>query len=219
MATPNAAGSVALIREYLTKRWNMPNPSAALIKALYLNGGDSLNGNGLPSPSYGFGRANLSNTFVTDSKVYYDWAVFDERTNGLTTGGKKTYSLPVGGDKPLRLTLTWTDKEGCSEPACAGNLPRLVNDLDLVVTSPTGRQYNGNDLSNPFNDNWDRRNNVERVEIAQPEKGWYTIEVRGYNVPFGPQDYALVGSYHNFLITWIALPPVQICMQVNGTPC
>jgi len=55
-------------------------------------------------------------------------------------------------------------------------IPKLVNDLDLVVTDTNGQQYYGNDVSLPYDDQPDRRNNVERVEIAVPLIGYYTLQ-------------------------------------------
>lgn len=40
----------------------------------------------------------------------------------------------------------------------------------------------------------DRVNNVEGIDIANPTTGVYTLTVSGYNVPQGPQPYALVLS-------------------------
>ncbi|HPJ71301.1 MAG TPA: S8 family serine peptidase, partial [bacterium] len=40
----------------------------------------------------------------------------------------------------------------------------------------------------------DRTNNVETVDIDLPAPGVYTLRVRGYNVPCGPQPYALVAA-------------------------
>ena len=38
----------------------------------------------------------------------------------------------------------------------------------------------------------DRTNNVETVDISLPAPGTYQVKVKGYNVPHGPQPYALV---------------------------
>ncbi|HQE93372.1 MAG TPA: S8 family serine peptidase [Anaerolineae bacterium] len=40
----------------------------------------------------------------------------------------------------------------------------------------------------------DRVNNLEGIDIATPATGIYTVTVNGYNVPHGPQPYALVAS-------------------------
>jgi subtilisin family serine protease len=42
--------------------------------------------------------------------------------------------------------------------------------------------------------NYDRVNNLVGVDIASPTTGRYTVTVNGYNVPQGPQNYALVVS-------------------------
>lgn len=218
MAAPNGAGSIALLREYLIKKRNIPNPSAALVKAVYLNGAEDI-GQGVPNTNYGWGRANLSKSLPADSQAYYDLATYDIRT-GLTTGAKRTFTLVAKLRKPLRITLVWTDKEGCKDnvPPCVPTAPKLVNDLDLVVIDPQNNQYNGNDITVPYNDQWDRRNNVERVEIQNPVAGMYTVEVRGYNIPFPSQDFALVATYDNALVEFTPALPAKLCM-VNGNPC
>jgi subtilisin family serine protease len=43
----------------------------------------------------------------------------------------------------------------------------------------------------------DRVNNVEGIDIAAPSAGTYLVTVNGYNVPYGPQPYALVVSRPN----------------------
>jgi hypothetical protein len=42
--------------------------------------------------------------------------------------------------------------------------------------------------------NYDRVNNMVGIDIASPATGIYTLTVDGYNVPQGPQNYALVVS-------------------------
>lgn len=57
-----------------------------------------------------------------------------DQSPGLQTGETDTYTFTVvHPDQPLRVTLAWSDYPG--DPAAAGG---LVNDLDLVVTSPNG---------------------------------------------------------------------------------
>jgi len=96
-----------------------------------------------------------------------------------------TPTLPPSGEgKPFRVTLSWYDYPG--NPAANG---RLVNDLDLEVIAPDGARYYGNGASagNP-----DRVNPNESVEIKDARPGVYQVIVRGYNVPNGPQPYAIV---------------------------
>ena len=104
--------------------------------------------------------------------------------NGAVNMG--TYGIPSKDQGWGRVSLVWSDY-----PGTVGAAKALVNDLDIVVTSPTGKVFNGNDFTSPYNDTTDRLNNVENVFIGTPEVGTYTITVKGYNVPNGPQPFAL----------------------------
>src|SRR5207237_7712856 len=76
----------------------------------------------------------------------------------------------------------------------------LVNDLDLQVTAPDGTTYNGNQYmgfnpgeSQPNPSDRDKLNNVESVlVISNVQAGLWTVTVPGFNVPQGPQTFALV---------------------------
>jgi len=93
-------------------------------------------------------------------------------------------AAPDATPTPLRVTLVWTDYPGALWAA-----KTLVNDLDLEVVAPDGRRYRGNGGTQP-----DRLNPVEDVIIPSPLAGRHQIVVRGYNVPSGPQPFAIVAS-------------------------
>lgn len=175
MATPILAGGVAQIREFLQEEGEK-NPSGALVKAMLLTSADNLDED---MREQGFGRANLANAIETSYK--------DEK-DGIRTREKVTYKVKVSDDsKPLAITLAWTDY-----PAAIVAKRALVNDLNLKVTTPSGEKLNGNDFFEaPYNDEVDNLNNVEQVWITEPEEGTYTVTVEGYNIPKGPQPYAL----------------------------
>ena len=207
MATPHVAGLTTLIREYYPKYFNH-QPSAALVKATLLNGAEDI-GYGIPSKEAGWGRANIKNSLPP----IYEHTFYDVQ-QGLTTGKKKTFTLPVLPGKPLKVMLVWTDHEAKVFPL---NGKKLVNDLDLVVVDPKSNKYNGNDVTAPYNDQVDRINNVERVAITTPQKGTYTIEVHGYNIPKNTQNFALVASFNNANLQ--PAPAMAICITANGTKC
>jgi serine protease AprX len=113
-----------------------------------------------------------------------------EQSRGLNTGQSWRWACHVvDAGTPLELTLVWTDY-----PGSPGHSPNLVNDLDLVVTSPSGKTYYGNNSASAAEPSPDRANNVERIVIPEPETGRHSIRVRAYNVPSGPQGFALVYS-------------------------
>ncbi|WP_455391922.1 S8 family serine peptidase [[Eubacterium] cellulosolvens] len=205
MATPITAGVVTLIRQYYTDLEGI-DPSAALVKATLLNGGlDMLPSAGtppIPNMYEGWGRINLKNSILPElpgNLMYID------DSTGLVTNQNFTFTIEVlNNSVPLNITLVWSDY-----PASLPTSIALVNDLHLNVTHITsGLGYKGNVFSNGWSstddadadpdwdksvpaDGYDNRNNVEGVRLKQPALGRYKITVVGYNIPSGPQKFAL----------------------------
>jgi uncharacterized repeat protein (TIGR01451 family) len=195
MATPLVAGAGVLVRQWLTLR-GLANPSAAAVKAALLDTtADMAPGQygvgttqeipySRPNNVAGWGRADLG--FLTAPAPYMLW--LDDHAAGLATGDTVSYTHTttrplhvVDSSQPLRVMLAWTDY-----PAEPGAGQQLVNDLDLVVTGPGGATYYGNGVATG-----DRTNNVEGLVIDNPPAGEYSVQVRAFNVPMGPQPYAL----------------------------
>ncbi len=202
MATPITAGSSALIREYFVDdhypRGTVSNPSAALIKAVLVNGAVEISGSGAyannnayPNNDQGWGRIDLENSLEFDGDNRH-LKVYDEN-EGLATGNSNTYNINVDDtSEPFEVTMTYTDYPGSSSASKA-----LVNDLNLKVTAPDGSEYKGNVFSgydsgeSTTGGEYDDLNPLENVLIRNPQSGGYTIEVIGENIPQGPQPYAL----------------------------
>ncbi|HWM91567.1 MAG TPA: S8 family serine peptidase [Thermoanaerobaculia bacterium] len=200
MATPGAAGLTALIRQYYTDGWyptgseNSANgftPSAALLKATLVNSAVSMTGTTvIPANCQGWGRVLLDNALFFTGQARELW-VRDDNT-GFPTGSTsaQTFTFTVGSGEPFKATLAWTDFP--STPAASVN---LVNDLDLTVTGPTSTIWRGNVFASgqsATGGSSDRRNTLEQVLLNVPAAGTYTVEVRAFNVPSGPQPFALV---------------------------
>jgi serine protease AprX len=174
MATPLTAGNVALLKEHFSKNKGI-DAKPSLIKAALVAGATDL---ATSTNNQGWGRVDLEKSvnvaYVNESKT-------------LTTGSKATYTFTATSARPFKVTLAWTDYPGSPSAQYS-----LVNDLDIVVKSPSGKTYVGNDKTSPYNDNWDGVNNVENIVIAVPENGTYTIEIQAYNVAQGgSQDFSL----------------------------
>jgi len=123
-------------------------------------------------------------------------------TYGLGTGEHRDYWFSVvDGTHPFRASLAWTDY-----PGMLGAGKALVNDMDLEVRGPMPDGPDSTILTTWLGSGEhpaettrmgatpDRANNVEGVDINAPAPGWYRVRVIGYNVPEGPQPYALVVS-------------------------
>jgi serine protease AprX len=193
MSNPLTAGAAAVVRDFYQKAHGH-GASAALVKATLINSAqdlldennDGVNDNDHPIPNNheGWGRVDLA--AATDGSHQF----VDEGT-GLGTGGSATYPFNIGtAGQPFKVSLVWSDY-----PSAEAALKNLVNDLDLVVTAPGGAVYWGNVFSGGWSqtgDSADRTNNLENVYLQSAAAGTWTVEVQGYNVPNGPQPYALV---------------------------
>ena len=195
MATPLVAGCAAVLRETLVRN-GTADPSAALIKALLVNGAVEVSGQyspteAGPSPNNnsGFGRVDLVGSVVVpgpDSN-----AGFGEG-GPLKQGEENTFTVTIPGTPPhghgaapaalgatFKMTLVWTDPAGAA----------LQNDLDLIVRAANGDERHGNMGTGK---GFDRRNNVEQVRWVNMPAGPATITIRAFRITRFPQPYAWV---------------------------
>jgi|GEM_PF-2375240 len=218
-SAPTASGMVLLIRQYFTDGFypsGLANeadafiPSGALIKAVLVNSAHALEGAVVgfgysgthevkdltppPSTQQGWGRITLDDgLYLRGDKL--DLNVLADINNGsedtLTEGGTAEYEIYSKADEPLKISLVWMDPAATSSSGRA-----LVNDLNLKVTSPSGKVYAGNmnmvegysnqaDTGNP---QYDGINPLENVFIQSPERGVWKIEVIAESVPGNGQD-------------------------------
>jgi serine protease AprX len=193
MSAPLVAGGAAVVRDFYQKARGH-QASAALVKAALINTAVDLldenndgvldNANPIPNMHEGWGRVDLVN--ATDaSDQFYD------ETLPLSTGTSTVFTFEVtSAGLPLKATLVWSDY-----PASTLAATSLVNDLDLTVVAPDGTTYFGNRFSGGWSVTGggpDRVNNVENVYVFAAAAGTWTLTVSGYNVPQGPQPFALV---------------------------
>lgn len=182
MATPITSGACALVRQFLVERAGH-QPSAALIKALVVNGARDVGG-GAPGALQGWGRIDIGASLGLGpaGPVSFD----DGLDSAVATGDLRSYFVQVGTGPtgPLAVTLVWRDAPG----------PALQNLLHLrVVQVATGDEHRSEAVS-------DLRNNVQKVVLPSPAPGLYRVEVEGIDVgePIPEiasgtrQDYALV---------------------------
>jgi hypothetical protein len=199
------------------------NASSALVKAALLNGAERMRGfytgddalteasrtasdGQWPSAGQGFGRVNLDNSLYFSSDPtnnwYHDVWRADAEAFAAGAGATRSYQLNVEAGAPLDVTLAWTDAPNLL-PA---GTPALVNNMNLTVTGPGGTTYVGNNMNSrttpgvgvaetlPGAAAPDALNPTERVRIANPVAGTYTVTVTGASILQGRQGYALAAS-------------------------
>lgn len=193
MACPLVAGCCAVLRETLV-RHGVASPSAALVKALLINGAVELPGQYVPSEagaspnnSSGWGRVHVANSIVIGSATPESKGVvmtddksagFRDEAEPLDTTDVFEFAIPIpAAGHTLKVTLVWTDPAGAA----------LQNDLDLAVVAPGGQiERHGNQGANEFSVGarrpFDRNNNVEQIVWGGIPKGDAEVRVKAQNV-------------------------------------
>lgn len=190
MAAPQVSGALALLVERYRQLNNNNNPPGDLLKAIVCNTATDI---GIPGVDYtnGFGWLNARAAVAAiQNKTYQQGTV--EQDN------EWTYTIRLTEAKSdFRIMLYWHDR-----PASVFSYLSLVNDLDLTVQVPDGSilepfvlDTSATGLTAPAKPGKDHLNNIEQVVIKNANPGTYTIRVKGYRIPFGPQSFQMV--YHH----------------------
>lgn len=213
MSAPNITGAAVVVRDYFQDVQGLGTstpPSAALLKVALLNGAVDMGyGYAVNTSTYpyggrnmqGWGMANVEQSLMPRAPRSFFYDDFTNITNAShqssigpdSSGDYVQYTVNVAdGSEPLKATLTWTDYANTSSSSYA------VNNLNLLVTSPGGTVYYGNNFTGAWSNTTataDTRNNTEAVYIQTPSAGTWTIRVTQANNPSGTyQPYALFVS-------------------------
>ncbi|MBL4664130.1 MAG: S8 family serine peptidase [Flavobacteriaceae bacterium] len=200
-ASPGIAGVSAQLFEVYADDNGGALPKGALIKAALLNTTNEA-GNIGPDFIFGWGIVNglRAGKLIEDGRYLSD---------DISQGGSNTHNITVpSGTTQMRVMIHWSDPE-----AAIGASPALVNDLDLLVTDPSNNDYepwildstpDPTLLNLPATNGPDHLNNVEQVLINNPAAGSYDINISGFNVPMGPQEYFVVYEFitENLVVTY-----------------
>lgn len=157
MSTPLVAGCVAVIREVFEKN-GVKEPSAALVKAVVINGAVPLPG--VSKDAQGFGRVNLKNSvdmIFAKSNVGAPEAHTGHLIGQPLKQDKRTEVLiripphsANGNEVQFKITLAYSDRPG----------HMLQNNLNLIVIAAGGSEKHGNGYEN---EQYDDLNNVEQI--------------------------------------------------------
>ena len=209
MAAPAVSGTAALVRQYFEEGYypggtkgSGPEfmPSAALVKAVLMNGAQDLAGVDNPpifegetaslpyDDAQGFGRVSLIDSLFLKDKLNVRVKVWDREV--IANGGLQTFGVTIDtagcdSSSELRATLVWSERGssvGCER--C------LLNDLDLFIipSADPSTVYYPNGL-----DRRDSLNNAERVIIPDADDGEkFTIFVEAHNLMLVSQKYSMV---------------------------
>jgi hypothetical protein len=203
MSCPGVAGLFAQLYQGYRELHANQDPNAGLLKNVLMNTCDDI-GNPGPDFKHGYGRVNgLRAIQILENNQHWN--------DSVSTGITKTLTLNVPPNTHrVKIMLNWMDKEAAVSATTA-----LVNDLDLVVTDPNSNVFlpwvlnhapNATTLDAPAQRLVDHLNNAEQVTIDTPTAGNYTIDVSGFAVPFGPQEYFISYEFISFDSLEISYP-------------
>jgi serine protease AprX len=188
MASPLVAGCAAVLREVL-QRNGVASPSAALLKALLINGAVEMFAASsppilVPNGLEGFGRVNMAGTLKSiPSSPTGGFVDAYAQTNFKVEQGKSQQVVVVdipeegqivsGGDTigmTLKVTLVWLDRGGAL----------LVNALGLAATHQNGVRRHGNKGNANMSaspQNYDNLDNVQQIVWRNVKTGKVFVTV------------------------------------------
>jgi hypothetical protein len=191
MAAAVVAGCALTVRQYLVDE-RSHQPSAALLKAILVNGARWLGGSDAiadhsAAPNYhqGFGCVSLQDSVPSPSSglvLEFVDAWNDASLDIAANGGGVEFALEIG-EGPLRLCLAWTD------------LPRnrVQNALGFQLQHErSGAAWFGNEHRPGLRRQpYDPNNNVQVIQIGNAPAGTFKLFVQAVNLFRGPQRFAL----------------------------
>ncbi|MCD4731910.1 MAG: S8 family serine peptidase [Bacteroidales bacterium] len=214
MATPNTAGTLALLQQHYQDLNGGTPMRAATLKALVIHTADEAGPD--PGPDYMFGwgllNAQRATQLITDDQ---EQNVIDE----LELEEGVTYDREINvpdGVSDLTITICWTDPAGFPVGAQLDPLdPMLINDLDISIVDENLNSYYPYKLDplNPSaqatNDSKNAVDNIEMVYISEPTAGTYTIYV--------DHDGSLQGNEQAFSIIISGIDEYDVLPECAGT--
>ena len=196
MSSPNVAGSLLLLQQY----YNQLNNNfmlAATLKGLACHTATDI-GNVGPDARSGWGLLDTKKAAETITGAF-DSNPQTAIINELSLSNGATYTITVNSNEleNLEATICWTDQPGQATTQANDPTPALVNDLDIRIKQG-GTDYLPwrLDLSNvaaPAVKGDNNVDNVEKVEVENPNSSVYTIEVthKG-SLSGGAQNFSLI---------------------------
>lgn len=207
MASPNATGSAALLIQHYGAEFPGQAMRASTLKGLLIHTADD---RGNPGPDYKFGwglvNAKAAADLITD---HHDNPLKQRITESSLSTSVVTRSVPIiwDGTSPIVATLCWTDPAGPATSTSDLRVARLVNNLNLKITGPSGSEHLPYVM--PFVGTWtqasmdsaattgiNNTDNVEQVRIsAPPQAGTYQVIVSfSGTLTNSSQNYSLLIS-------------------------
>lgn len=131
MSSPQAAGSLYLIQQLYNRLNKNTFMLSSTLKAVAIHTALDMDAEG-PDYKTGYGLIQLDKAAALVKNEGNAHLLKEEK---LSQGQTKTYTITSSGNGPVKATIAWTDPEATTSSALNDRTPRLVNDLDIRITS------------------------------------------------------------------------------------
>ena len=184
MAAPSVAGGLGLLTDLHQRHFGTQQPLlASSPKAVVLNTTDEAGAAAGPDYLHGWGLLNATRAVRLMTNNIESQSLAHLKEVRLVSGDYIEFPIVATNTQPLRVTICWTDPAGTFPPAGLNptNL-MLVNDLDLRLISPSGTTnypwvLNSANRTAAATTGDNFRDNVEQVEVANPQSGVWLVRV------------------------------------------
>lgn len=192
-ATALVSGVSAMLQEQHLNTYGNYAPSA-LVKALLIAGADDLDDPG-PDHIRGHGNVNAGRSMQLLQKEQFV-------TGEMDTNGPFTFPITLAKAANLRIALVWTDP-----PAKPGDARALINDLDVKLKTPDGKEVlpwvlktsaNAQALSESATKGEDHLNTVEVISLDGALAGTYTVSITASQLLSPSQQFYVVYRIDEF---------------------
>lgn len=223
MSSPSAAGSAALLVQLYRDLFPGDDMRASTLKGLIIHTATDL---GNPGPDYHYGWGLMNTRKAADLIIDHHANPAKKRMieDQLTTSEPSNiHAFTWDGASAIRATLSWTDPAGPDTTANDSRMSRLINDLDLKLIAPDGKQhypyvmpYVGTwtveSMSEPATTGVNNTDNVEQVFIENPDQPgvWQVVVNHKGDLTDDLQQYGL-------LISGLSAEPPVIEVTRNGS--
>lgn len=192
-AAPTVTGGVLLLQQHF-KNLNGHFMLAATVKGIMLHTTFEAGPNPGPDIDFGWGLLNMERAANAITNNGRESLILEE---SLQNGGSYMKELVASGSEPLIATICWTDLKGIPVNDNDRRV-QLVNDLDSRITDNLTTFFpwklDTANVTGPALKADNRRDNLERVEIANPVPGQVyklTVNHKGTLVG-GSQKFSLI---------------------------
>ncbi len=214
MASPTVCGTIALLQDYYQSLHSGNYMRSSTVKALVIN--TAYECGTYAGPEYGYGWGLLNSVGAADLITQDDVEGDLINLYNLLNNEIEIYIYFSTGSTPVNVTICWTDPPGTPpSPSLNPTTSMLVNDLDMRIVRTGGSTYSPwrkNPLWPAFpattGDNY--RDNVEKITIATPPPGEYTISV--------DHKGTISGQYYSMVISGLtSTRPTNTWTGTSGT--